>query len=188
MASAHLAENTIGAAFLGTPFEGSSKAAWAKTGLRLLNYFSATNKESVTDLEERSAKLLQINEAFQKFLNVRSRSETRNFMEVAYFFEAYPMFKLGKQFIVPKDSACGPSGTDPLPIAADHRGMCKFEHEYVEGFKAVTQKVNQWIDEFNERKNDADSKQKASNLIVVSGSSPNKIPVGISKHGERQLQ
>jgi hypothetical protein len=67
-ASTTLVENTIGTAFLGTPFEGSSKAKWAKTALRMLGCISSTRKEDVHDLEERSAKLIHINDAFQKFL------------------------------------------------------------------------------------------------------------------------
>ena len=102
------------------------------------------------DLEERSAKLMSINEAFQKFLKARDRSETRQFIEVACFFEQYAMYKAGKKIgtIVPKESACLP-GIDPQSIQASHVDMCKFEDEDREGYKNVSQRLNQWISDLD---------------------------------------
>jgi protein SERAC1 len=135
-------EKTIGVIFLGTPFEGSSKAKWAGRALKILDWISTTHKEDVKDLEERSAKLMSINEAFQKFPKARDRSETRQFLEVACFFEQYAMYKAGKKIgtIVPKESACLP-GIDPQLIQANHVDMCKFEDEDREGYKNVSQRL-----------------------------------------------
>lgn len=52
---------TIGVIFLGTPFEGSSKAKWAGKALKVLDWLSTTHSEDLKDLEERSAKLMHIN-------------------------------------------------------------------------------------------------------------------------------
>lgn len=148
-AGAELSDKTIGIIFLGTPFEGSSKAAWGSRALRILDYISTTQKESVKDLEKRSEKLININMAFQKYRDTRSRSEERNWIEVACFFEEYPMFK--NIWIVPKESAMLP-GVDALSIAANHTDMCKFEHSYVNGFKLVSEKLNQWIQDIGKQK------------------------------------
>lgn len=152
MASTSLVERTIGVIFLGTPFEGSSKAKWGGRALKILDWISTTHKEDIKDLEERSAKLTSVNEAFQKFLKVRDRSESREYVEIACFFEEYAMYKLGKKIgvIVPKESACLP-GIDPQSIQANHVDMCKFEDEDREGYKRVSQKLGQWISDFDSR-------------------------------------
>jgi hypothetical protein len=145
-------EKTIGVVFLGTPFEGSSKAKWAGRALKVLDWINTTHKEDVKDLEERSAKLMAINDAFQKFLKTRDRSETRQFVEVACFFEQYAMYKANKKIgtIVPKESACLP-GIDPQSIQANHVDMCKFEDDDREGYKNISQRLNQWILDFDRR-------------------------------------
>ena len=106
----------------------------------MLDWISTTHKEDVKDLEERSAKLININNAFQKFLKARDRSETGQFVEVACFFEQYAMYKAGKKIriIVPKKSACLP-GIDLQSIQANHVNMCKFEDEDREGYKNISQ-------------------------------------------------
>lgn len=145
-ASANLVERTIGVIFLGTPFEGSSKAKWAGRALKVLDWVSTTHKEDAKDLEERSAKLMNINDAFQKFLKARDRSEIRQFVEVACFFEQYATYKAVKKIgvIVPKESACLP-GIDPQSIQANHVDMCKFEDEDREGYKSISQRLSQWV-------------------------------------------
>lgn len=112
----------------------------------MLDYVSTTHKEDVQDLEERSTKLMNINDAFQKFLKARDRSETRQYVEVACYFEQYAMYKAGKKIghIVPKESACLP-GIDPQSIQANHREMVQFEDEDREGFKSICHRLNQWI-------------------------------------------
>jgi len=131
----------------------------------MLDYFSSTHKEDMHDLEERSAKLIQVNDAFQKFLKARDRSRTGNVVEVACFFEQYAVYKGGKKVgvIVPKESACLP-GIDALSIQANHSDMCKFEDGDREGFRAVSQRVKQWIDGLEKRKAAGDSKEKVKLL------------------------
>ena len=150
LASAGLVEKTVGTVFLGTPFEGSSKAKWAGRALKMLDWVSTTHKEDVKDLEERSGKLMGINDAFQKFLKARDRSETRRFVAVACFFEQYAVYKAGKKIgvIVPKESACLP-GIDPQSVQANHSDMCKFEDEDREGYKGVSQRLSQWVSDLD---------------------------------------
>ena len=145
-------EKTIGVVFLGTPFKGSLKVKWAGRALKILDWISTTHKEDVKDLEERSAKLMSINKAFQKLLKARDQSETRQFLEVACFFKQYAMYKAGKKIgtIVPKGSACLP-GIDPQLIQANHVDMCKFEDEDREGYKNVSQRLSQWISDLDRR-------------------------------------
>ncbi|KAF2476197.1 putative ribonuclease p/mrp subunit [Lindgomyces ingoldianus] len=150
LASAGLVEKTAGVVFLGTPFEGTSKAKWAGRALKVLDWVSTTHKEDVKDLEERSANLTNINDTFQKFLKARDRSETGQFVEVACFFEQYAMYKAGKKIgiIVPKESACLP-GIDPQSIQANHVDMCKFEDDDREGYKNISQRLSQWISDLD---------------------------------------
>lgn len=150
LAAAQLVQRVIGTVFLGTPFEGSSKAKWAGRALRMLDWVSTTHKEDVKDLEERSANLMSINNAFHKFLKARDRSESRRFVEVACFFEQYAMYKSGKKIgvIVPKESACLP-GIDPQSIQANHVDMCRFEDEDREGYKSVSQRLSQWVSDLD---------------------------------------
>jgi protein SERAC1 len=152
IASTNLVQKTIGIVFLGTPFEGSSRAKWGSRALKILDWISTTHKEDIKDLEERSVKLLSINEAFQKSLKARDRSELKEFVEVACFFEQYAMYRAGKKIgiIVPKQSACLP-GIDPQSIQASHVDMCKFEDEDREGYKAISQKLIKWISDLDKR-------------------------------------
>ncbi|KAJ4367081.1 hypothetical protein N0V83_007611 [Neocucurbitaria cava] len=112
----------------------------------MLDYISTTHQEDVKDLEERSMKLMSINDAFMKFLKSRDRSETIQHIEVACFFEQYAMYKAKKKIghIVPKGSACLP-GIDPQSIQANHREMVQFEDEDREGYKSICHRLNQWI-------------------------------------------
>ena len=158
MASTNLMQRTVGIIFLGTPFEGSSKAKWGSRALKILDWISTTQKAHTKDLEERSAKLSSVNESFQKFLKARDRSESREFVEVACFFEEYAMYKLKTKIgvIVPKESACLP-GIDPQSIQANHVDMCKFEDEDREGYKSISQKLSQWISNLDRRSKESEA-------------------------------
>ena len=117
--SEHSVKRTIGVVFPGTPFEGSSKVKWASRALQLLGCISATHKEDVKDLEERSAKLISTNDAFQKLLKARDRSEEQQYLEVACFFEQYATYKAGKKigWIVPRNlPLCRAPIHDLLPL------------------------------------------------------------------------
>ncbi|OMP88505.1 Protein SERAC1, partial [Diplodia seriata] len=164
-----IADRTIGVMFLGTPFEGSEKAKWAATALRLLSLVSSTNDEKVKDLEERSAKLVSINDAFYKYWRSRDRSRVKkNFLEVACFFEEYPM-KIGgkKVHIVPKESACL-KGIDPQSISAHHSDMCKFEDEYRNGYKCVTGQLQLWIKKLSSMSAEREDTSQVVNHSVLS--------------------
>ncbi|KAF9641528.1 alpha/beta-Hydrolase [Lasiodiplodia theobromae] len=164
-----IANRTVGVIFLGTPFEGSDKAKWAATALRLLSFVSSTNDEKVKDLEERSAKLISINDAFYKYLKKRDRSNVnKNFLEVACFFEVYPM-KIGgmKMHIVPKESACL-KGIDPQSISAHHSDMCKFEDEYRDGYQCVSGQLQLWIKELSSRSAERrDTSQVVNHCVLL---------------------
>jgi hypothetical protein len=134
ISSEELVENTRGAIFLGTPFEGSEKAAWGSTALRIASYFSSTKKEDIKDLEERSAKLLGINQEFLAFIKARDRGIP---IEIACIFEALSIKLLGqKLLIVTKHSAVLP-GVRGQSIEANHVDMCKFEDEERNGFRSI---------------------------------------------------
>lgn len=168
MAGTRIVEKTIGAVFLGTPFEGSSKAKWGGRALKVLEWVSTTHKEDVKDLEERSARLTSINDAFQKFVKARDRSETRHFVEIACFFEQYAIYKAGKRIgvIVPKESACLP-GVDPQSIQANHVDMCKFEDEDREGYKNISQRLSLWIADLDRQRTGSAAKSNVRLLLYI---------------------
>ncbi|KAI3327357.1 hypothetical protein HD806DRAFT_531930 [Xylariaceae sp. AK1471] len=145
-----IADQTIGTLFLGTPFEGSSKAKYASIALAIVKYVLATQPASVNDLEERSKTLTGINHLFAQFLKRRDRSQDKPHLEVACFFEERPMRRpLG--FIVPKDSATW-LGVDAQSIQANHVGMCKFEDEFGSDYKSVAGKLSQWVKDIEKNK------------------------------------
>lgn len=148
-AAKEIADRTIGTLFLGTPFHGSSIAKYGSFAVSILKYFMPAAGQNVKDLEERSAKLASINDAFAKFLKERDRSRTKPFIEVACFFEDESLYnirgrKIGK--IVPKESASW-LGVDALSISQDHIAMCKFRDEDSADYKNVVGKLSQWIKE-----------------------------------------
>ncbi|CAG8982619.1 hypothetical protein HYALB_00008111 [Hymenoscyphus albidus] len=131
--STNLSSMTIGTLFLGTLFAGSAAAKYGHLAEGLYSL-------------KRSERLATINDAFAKLLRPRDRSESRNFIEVATFFEEYPVRKLGKKTmtIVPKESA-SIFGFDLQSIAAYHMDMTKLEGSYVPGYIDVSNKLKQWI-------------------------------------------
>jgi hypothetical protein len=145
-ASKKLAEHTIGTAFLGTPFEGSSKAKYGKFAVRFLKWFTEAQTKSLEDLQECSEKLASINDSFAKFLKQRDRSRTSSCLEVACFFEERNLYKLDTKIgiIVPKTSATLWS-FDAISIPKDHIEMCKFDDEDSPEYKSVAGKLCQWI-------------------------------------------
>ena len=91
-----IGKHTRGIAFLGTPFEGSDKAKWAKTGSRFLRLFKDANSAILTDLTEESARLSDVGEAFTSLLRRRGESEEQGSkIEVTCFFEEKKTKTLG---------------------------------------------------------------------------------------------
>ncbi|KAI8633627.1 hypothetical protein F5Y19DRAFT_461965 [Xylariaceae sp. FL1651] len=176
-----IADQTIGTLFLGTPFEGSAKAKYASIALAIVKYVLVTQPASLSDLEERSRKLTDINHSFAQFLQRRDRSQDKPHLEVACFFEERPMRKpMG--FIVPKESATW-LGVDAQSIQANHVGMCKFEDEFGSDYKSVAGKLSQWVKDIEKNKK-ADKKGgvggvNAESIGVVMGDVDNR---GVYNH------
>lgn len=168
-ASKELAGNTIGTLFLGTPFEGSSLANYGTLAVQFLSYFMLvpTQPASLKDLEKRSAKLASINDSFAKFLKERDRSKTKQYLEIACFFEERPLYNLlGTEIglVVPKESASW-LGIDAQSIPEDHIKMCKFADKYGSDYKRVAAKLSQWITDIDKPR-DPDSKVGGMNAQV----------------------
>lgn len=145
-----IADHTIGALFLGTPFLGSSKAKYATIATAILNCIIPTQRSNVKDLEVRSKKLTDICAAFAKFLKARDRSRDLPHLEVACFFEERPMSKTAG-FVVPRESATW-LGVDALSIQANHVNMAKFEDNYGTDYKTVTTKLKEWVKDIEKNK------------------------------------
>lgn len=145
-----LVDHTIGALFLGTPFLGSSLATYGATAVSLLKNIMKVQGDSLDTLKTKSKKLAAVNESFAEFLKARDRSHDKPLLEIACFFEERPI--AGKVFVVPKMSATW-LGVNPLSIDANHQDMAKFDSEYSMGYKSVSGKLKQWIDEYEKNKN-----------------------------------
>jgi protein SERAC1 len=136
-------ENTCGTIFLGTPFKGSDKAAWAKMAERVLGMFGDSNDQTIKDLDKRSTKLQQISVDFHMLLQKRYASKELRPIQVACFFEQKTTAKTWRKVkkdlgqIVTADSATL-AGYKPIGISADHITMCKFPDVQTPGYKDVT--------------------------------------------------
>lgn len=113
--------------------------------MKILDAAGGIHGGNVNDLEERSAKLMGVDEAFREYAKVKDRSAEQ--FEIACCFEEYPTFKEGERhgfFVVPEDSARLPC-FDTIPFPANHIDMCKIEHEFIVGYKRIVQQLRQWI-------------------------------------------
>ena len=142
-------DHTIGALFLGTPFQGSSLASYGSLAINLLTYIMRTQPDSLETLEKKSKKLADINTKFAKFLKERDLAHDKPRLQIACFFEGIPV--AGKTLVVPKESATW-LGVDPLSIDANHMNMCRFDDPNREGFQKVSGKLDQWIEEYEANK------------------------------------
>lgn len=141
-------DHTIGVLFLGTPFQGSSLASYGSIAINLLKYVMNTQPDSLQTLEKKSKKLADINTKFAKFLKERDRAHNMPRLQIACFFEGIP---IKGTLVVPKESATW-LGVDSLSIDANHMKMCRFDCAEREGFKRVSGKLAQWIEEYEASK------------------------------------
>ena len=135
-------------------------AEWGGVALRLLKVLGVSHNYKLKDLERRSTTLSKINENFYKFMY---RSGSR--LALACFFEEHPTYIGGKDmgFIVGKSSA-SPQGLEPIPAAANHKGLCKFQDEYRKGYKDICAILTQMIEKLDEQATTIESRVSLSRL------------------------
>jgi hypothetical protein len=140
--------NTVGAIFMGTPFEGSSIAKWGSLGLKFWSLVSVAEKATIKDLEQRSVRLAGINEAMGTYIKTRDRDHSRRPLEIVCFFEGLPtrLGPLKKEKVVDRKSASLWQGAKVLSIGATHSNMVKFAEEDDDGYKMVSGVLSQWIE------------------------------------------
>jgi protein SERAC1 len=145
-----LVDNTCGTIFLGTPFKGSDKAAWATMAERVLRMFGDSNDQTIKHLDERSEKLQQISIDFHMLLQKRYASKELKPIQVACFFEEMNTTKnwwkvkkdLGQ---IVTDKSATLAGYKPIGINANHIAMCKFPALQTQGYIDVTGKMKLMI-------------------------------------------
>lgn len=137
MAAQDLVTKTAGLVFLGTPFGGSEKARWGNIGLAFAKIIGGGYNGKLRELDERSGKLININDSFYKYMKMRDTSDSP--IQTICFFEEKDTFvkNINVGLIVPRQSAML-RGIDLVPIAGSHSGMCKFSDDLVPGYKDVS--------------------------------------------------
>lgn len=147
---AKLSEKTIGIIFLGTPLErelGGMAKIYARAGLKILDAMNITHSETLGDLKKRSAKLVGIKEAFEKYR--QERNDSGNLLEVLACYESDPTVineeKSGFYVVQRGLSRFMFSHLYPMHISipGNHVEMCKFENEFSEGFETIAKRLNQ---------------------------------------------
>ncbi|KAJ5170921.1 Cytochrome P450 [Penicillium coprophilum] len=126
---------TYGILFFGTPHSGSSKARQLDTIHKLASFIvpkrvARFETNLVTGIEDDSETIQNIAEDFSPLM---SR------YHIMFLWEQFRTdLKYTMDYIVDRESAAPIlDGTDRCGIAADHRGICKFENVDSPGFKVV---------------------------------------------------
>ncbi|KAI0382163.1 Alpha/Beta hydrolase protein [Hypomontagnella monticulosa] len=131
-------------AFLGTPHEGSDKAAWGEIARRFARLFTVTNPSLLSYLGEHSELLLNLERDFQHFL--RHNTNTEKEVEVMCFTEGLPTVISGVNmgYIVTKKSASY-AAHPTISLHADHRSMCKFKTKDDENYQRILSVLKGWV-------------------------------------------
>lgn len=134
--------STYAILFFGTPHHGSSKARLLgslQKVVRLAIPGNVANFENVLvdALKEQSEVLQNINDQFAPLM-----AEFR----IYFFWEQEKTdLKYTKDYIVEEASAAPIlDNTERCGIAADHRGMCKFNNNYLQGFRTTISAVRRY--------------------------------------------
>jgi WD40 repeat protein len=101
--------------FLATPHQGSD---WAKVLDRMLHAFSLS-RDFVEELKKGSGALQSINEEFRHYFAQ---------FELLSFYETQSMKHLGSRIVEPESGVLNLPRETQVPMAADHRSICKFEN------------------------------------------------------------
>jgi protein SERAC1 len=136
---------TFAILFFGTPHHGSSKARLLGSLQKLASLAvpkRAVQIESslVNALEEESETLQNITDQFAPLM--------ANFRVFFFWEQEKTDLKYAKEYIVDEASAAPIlDNTERCGIAADHRGMCKFESGSAQGFRTVVAALRRYSQE-----------------------------------------
>ncbi|KAF9732054.1 hypothetical protein PMIN02_004136 [Paraphaeosphaeria minitans] len=159
--------STCGTIFLGTPFKGSDKAAWAGLAEKIFGMLSDSNDQIIKDLDTKSTKLQQISSDFHLLLQQRYESKELNPIQVACFFETKStVFKRKKDLglIVTRQSAAI-AGYQPMPIHRDHRAMCRFTDAQDTGYVDITDTMKLMLENWGQN----DASNQHGNISISLG-------------------
>ncbi|GAB1317903.1 DUF676 domain-containing protein [Madurella fahalii] len=140
----HIFSCTYGILFFGTPHHGSSPASWLDYVKKLGAAATAgimSKSDLVSALENESETLQNITDYFVPIM--------RNF-NIFFFWEQEPtsLGRLGRVYVVTHESAAPTyDETERAAIAADHRGMVRFDNPESQGFRMVMDALLRYCDE-----------------------------------------
>ncbi|KAI1462466.1 hypothetical protein F4805DRAFT_474391 [Annulohypoxylon moriforme] len=150
-AKKNLVTKVCGMIFLGTPFAGSKQARWVEIGTKLISRVSTANEDLIETLQERSKKLIEINNNFTQLIKARDRSLPPRWIEIACYFEGIDTYVAKKNIgsIVDSTSATLP-GITPISINdKDHTSMSKFNDVSNPGFVDISGMLFRWIQDID---------------------------------------
>lgn len=136
--------STYGLLFFGTPHQGSSKAHLLSSLIKIASLTPSkilqTESALLNALKTESEILQNITDQFVPLMN--------RFRIVFYWETKKTDLGYTKEYIVDQTSAapCMESTTS-AGIAADHRGMCRFESKDDQGFRNVISELKRWGEE-----------------------------------------
>ncbi|OJD34141.1 phosphorylase superfamily protein [Diplodia corticola] len=133
--------STRGIFFLGTPHQGSKSADLARVITNVVSVARSTATQYLDVLKRDSNELLELSQAFEP-LTRDGTLELRSFYETEKTRVMVGKFRWRSIEIVDNRSALiGSSGEKRFPIAADHRSICKFDHESNQGFVQIVSQM-----------------------------------------------
>ncbi|EPE30856.1 alpha/beta-Hydrolase [Glarea lozoyensis ATCC 20868] len=135
-------ENTIGVLFFGTPHRGSSLAAYGAQLARVPTALSMKpTPQLLESLSTGSFILGELNGKFRKLMD-----KNRGSREIASFYETRTMLAW-RSLVVEQASAlinppeCETMWETPIPVAADHRDMCRFSSTDNPAYKTAVRTI-----------------------------------------------
>ncbi|ORY19555.1 Alpha/Beta hydrolase protein [Clohesyomyces aquaticus] len=166
-----VADKIVGMLFLGTPFYGSSIAKWGEAVRRIFDVIRRdSDRNTLKNLQQDSQELKPLRDGFPETIRKRNQSDAK----VAVVF-CYELFKTYGVMIVPEDNARYPGVGEPIPVKANHLGICKFDDENDDNYKMVKAKILQLKVATTEA---SDGKGGKKNTINVYGKVVNLVNEG----------
>ncbi|KAL1614648.1 hypothetical protein SLS54_009618 [Diplodia seriata] len=113
---------------------GSKTAEWAKVITNVVSIARSTATQYLDVLKHNSNDLLELSQAFESL----TRDGT---IELRSFYETEKTRVMVGKIVDDRSALIGSSAEKRFPVAADHRSICKFDHESNHAFVQIVQQM-----------------------------------------------